>query len=85
MNVLDLIEEADKLEDSFHINIELPNTDAYRWLCCGDDVRSFAKQHGNVEVEFDNGCRVFRVPEFLEGRKTAIEAKRIDCLRWGCE
>lgn len=85
MNVLDLIEESDKLEDGFHIRVELPNTDAYRLLFSGRDVRGFAKQHGNVEIEFDEACRVFRVPEFRVGREQAEESKRIDCMRWGCE
>jgi len=83
MHVRDLREEANSLECGFFIRVELPNTDAYRLLQSAEDVETFVVQHGNVEVEFDEACRVFRVPTFKVGRDEANRLKTEYCKRYG--
>lgn len=66
-------------------SIELPGTDAYRILFNQDDLAGYIDQHGDIDVEYDEEFRVYRVAQFAESRAAAIESKARDCARWGCE
>jgi hypothetical protein len=47
--------------------------------------RNYIAEFGDVEVEYDEEYKVYRVPAFAERIAKYIEAKQIDCKRWGCE
>ena len=48
-------------------------------------VDNYIADFGDVEVEYDETYKVYRVPAFAERIARYSEAKQIDCNRWGCE
>tara|TARA_R110002020_G_scaffold385114_2_gene596070 strand:+ start:180 stop:449 length:270 start_codon:yes stop_codon:yes gene_type:complete len=67
-----------------YIHVET-KTDAHRILSDGWSLTQYISQHGDVEVEFDEQYRVYRVPSFAEEIASFKTAKAADCARWGCE
>ena len=60
-------------------------TDALRNLREYQQVDNYIADFGDVEVEYDETYKVYRVPAFAERIAKYSEAKQIDCNRWGCE
>ena len=60
-------------------------TDALRNLREYQQVDNYIADFGDVEVEYDETYKVYRVPAFAERIARYSEAKQIDCNRWGCE
>ena len=67
-----------------HIRVET-KTDAYQVLSDGWSLTNYIQQYGDVEVEYDQQCRVYRVPAFADEIESYSQAKAEDCARWNCE
>lgn len=67
------------------LRCELPNTDAYQVFDNMREMQAMLAKYGSPNIVWDNEYKVWRVPEFYEGRKQYIAAKTRDCQRWGCE
>jgi hypothetical protein len=63
--------------------IEMPKTDALRYVSNPKAAKNFITAFGNVEIVFDEYYRQYKVPAFAEGRAEASELKRAYCERWG--
>ena len=72
------------IEVGRHVRIET-HSDAFRILYDENQRADYIAQYGNVEVKYDEVCRVYRVAEFAAIIQRYSEIKAIDCLRWGCE
>lgn len=65
-------------------SVETPS-DAYRIINNRKSRNKFTDEFGDVKIEYDETCKVYRVPAFAENRKRYSELKQNDCNRWGCE
>jgi len=67
-----------------HISVET-KTDAYRTLSDGWSLTQYISQYGDVEVEYDEKFKVYRVPAFAKEIASFKTLKAAHCARWGCE
>lgn len=91
MKVSDLIPVVQKLDrknylaTSNHLLIELPKTDACQMIYSDDHMQQFIEVHGDLEIEYDERYKTYRVPTFKEGRKEYSDAKQRWCDQYGCD
>ena len=67
-----------------YIRVET-TTDAYQVLSDGWSLTSYIKKYGDVEVEYDEKYKVYRVPAFKAERDRYCAAKAESCRLWGSE
>ncbi len=60
-------------------------SDAHCTLSNPESAKQYIKQYGDQEIEYDEKCKVYRVPAFAERIARYSKLKQIDCDRWGCE
>ena len=65
--------------------VEMPNTDAQRYVSSDKAATDFIAEFGDVEIVLDEKYGHYAVSAFAESRKRYSDAKAIDCARWGCE
>ena len=63
--------------------VEMPKTDAQRYISSIDAVRKFIAEFGDVEIVKDEYYGHYAVPAFAKGRAEASELKRAYCERYG--
>ena len=60
-------------------------TDAHRIINNRRSRNDFTDEFDDVNIEYDEKYKVYRVPAFAERIARHNEAKQIDCDRSGCE
>ena len=65
--------------------IEMPNTDAQRYVSNPKAAASFIANFGDVEMVRDEKYKCWTVPAFAVGREEFSVSKAAHCARWGCE
>ena len=60
-------------------------TDAYQVVWDKYSLQRYLDQYGDVQVEWDNKHKVYRVPAFRADIEKFIAVKAKDCETWGCE
>ena len=63
--------------------IQMPKTDAQRYVSSIDAVRKFIAEFGDVEIVLDEKYGHYAVPAFAESRAEASELKRAYCEQYG--
>lgn len=89
MNASDLFPVAEKatctaMWSKPYLVIDMPCTDAVRWICNDKDLGNFISIHGDVEIVAGKDG-YYSVPEFAAGRKEYSDAKQVWCNQYGCE
>jgi len=75
--------KASEINVTKDVRIET-KTDAYRILGSPAELDRYVAQYGDVDVEYDSDCRVYRVPTFKAIRDAYIIVKAAACTRYGC-
>ena len=65
--------------------IQMPKTDAQRYVSSIDAVRKFIAEFGDVEIVLDEKYGHYAVPAFAESRKEYSKLKQAHCEKWGSE
>ena len=65
--------------------IEMPNTDAQRYVSNPKAAASFIANFGDVEMVRDEKYKCWTVPAFAVGREEFSKVKQAHCARWGSE
>jgi len=76
--------KAHKLPLGQSISVET-TTDAHRIINSPYQLTMYIMDFGDVDVEYDENARVYRVPAFAEKIAEYSKKKAVDCVRWGCE
>jgi len=63
--------------------VEMPKTDAQRYVSSIDAVRKFIAEFGDVEIVLDEKYGHYAVPAFAESREEASKLKQAYCERYG--
>ena len=63
--------------------IQMPKTDAQRYVSSIDAARKFVAKFGNVEIVLDQKYGHYAVPAFAEGRKAYGKLKQAYCNQFG--
>jgi len=58
-------------------------TDAYYTIESQLELNEYVAQYGDVEVEYDSDCQVYRVPAFKVTRDAYINVKVLMYARYG--
>ena len=65
--------------------IEMPATDALRYVSNPKAAKNFITAFGDVEIVFDEYYRQYKVPMFAVGREAYSKLKQAHCEKWGSE
>jgi len=84
MRVLDL-KFTKKMRENAWLGhrVEMPKTDAQRYVSSIDAVRKFIAEFGDVEIVLDEKYGHYAVPAFAESREEASKLKQAYCERYG--
>ena len=63
--------------------VEMPKTDAQRYVSSIDAVRKFIAEFGDVEIVLDEKYGHYAVPAFAESREEASKLKQAYCDQFG--
>ena len=63
--------------------IQMPKTDAQRYVSSIDAVRKFIAEFGDVEIVLDQKYGHYAVPAFAEGREAYSKLKQAYCNQFG--
>jgi hypothetical protein len=63
--------------------VEMPKTDAQRYVSSIDAVREFIAKFGDVEIVLDQKYGHYAVPAFAEGREAYSKLKQAYCNQFG--
>ena len=63
--------------------VEMPKTDAQRYVSSIDAVRKFIAEFGDVEIVLDQKYGHYAVPAFAEGREAYGKLKQAYCNQYG--
>ena len=65
--------------------IQMPATDAQRYVSNPKAAKNFVKVFGDVEIVHDEYYGHYAVPAFAESREKYSKLKQAHCDRWGSE
>jgi len=65
--------------------IQMPKTDAQRYVSSVESAAKFIKSFGDVEIVKDEYYGHYAVPAFAESREEYSKLKQAHCERWGSE
>lgn len=65
--------------------VEIPNEIASLVFNTEYAKKMFLESYGDVEVYYDAYYQEYKVPEFAESRKMAMQSAISHCDKWGCE
>ena len=86
MRVSELKFTPEMLENAWRGHaIEMPNTDAQRYVSDPESAARFIEAFGDVEIVRDEKYKCWTVPAFAVGREKYSKAKQAHCNRWGSE
>jgi len=63
--------------------VEMPKTDALRYVSSVESAAKFIKEFGDVEIVLDEKYCFYAVPAFAESREEASKLKQAYCERYG--